>query len=340
MSVDTKINILVVDDESSIRGVVSQVLKGDGHTVSTAENAENAFALLAENPIQMVITDIRMNGMDGIELLEKIKSVKPDTEVVIMTSYGSLETSVKAIRHGAFDYVLKPFEELSIISTIGKRVAEKIHLKKQQQQSLESLKTVSEEVLNRLNVGVISVDETGKALTSNQQAKMLLANDTGLRLENNTLTASTVKIKNELIALIKQVSHKPIDSPERMAVMKIPRREPLTPLTFLVSAVNQVHQSTEHESEQATAMILITEENQKIALSNEVLNLLYGLTPAEARLTIALAEGLELDQIAKKQNVSQHTIRGHLKNVFKKTGAHRQSELISMVLTGPANLST
>ncbi len=143
-----KINILVVDDEASIRDIVKQVLEDDGHKVASVASAEAGLKILAKAPIHLVITDIRMDGMDGIELLEKIKSVKPEIEVVIMTSHASLETSVKSLRAGAFDYLMKPFENLDSISTMVNRVIEKIEQEKQNQKIVESLKDENKELNN------------------------------------------------------------------------------------------------------------------------------------------------------------------------------------------------
>ena len=143
------INILVVDDEASIRDIVSQVLEDDGHKLMSAASAEAGIRILEKAPIHLVITDIRMDGMDGIELLEKIKAANPEIEVVIMTSHASLETSVKSLRAGAFDYLMKPFDDLDSISTMVNRVIEKIQQGQKSQKMVESLKDENKE-LNHL----------------------------------------------------------------------------------------------------------------------------------------------------------------------------------------------
>jgi len=121
-------DILIVDDEESIRCVVSQVLIDDGHRVVTAESGEQAFDLILKRPFNLVITDIRMSGMSGMELLKKIRSVNSNIEVVIITSHSSLDTAVQAMRDGAYDYLAKPFESLHSISSVAARVKDKIRL--------------------------------------------------------------------------------------------------------------------------------------------------------------------------------------------------------------------
>lgn len=102
--------IIVVDDEEKLRTLLSQALNIDGHTVSEAASAEAALPLLDTFKPDVVVTDIRMKAMDGIELLKHVKQNLPSIEVVVMTAYAEVKTGVEAMRHGAFEYVAKPFE--------------------------------------------------------------------------------------------------------------------------------------------------------------------------------------------------------------------------------------
>lgn len=142
------IRILVVDDEESIRGVIVQVLEAEGYRVSAAPTGQEAYELFDENPFDLVITDIKMPNMSGIELLIKIKERNADTEVVIITSHASLETAIAAIKHGAYDYLLKPFEDIELIAAVAKRAAQKIRLVVENRTLLESLKQNAAELEN------------------------------------------------------------------------------------------------------------------------------------------------------------------------------------------------
>jgi DNA-binding NtrC family response regulator len=106
--------VLVVDDEQIIRESLSFILQKEGYEVEDAPNGQQAYKKVAENPPDIVITDIEMPGMKGVDLLEKISQVSPQTFVIIITAYGSIETAIKALRMGAYDYILKPldFDEL------------------------------------------------------------------------------------------------------------------------------------------------------------------------------------------------------------------------------------
>jgi two-component system, cell cycle response regulator len=139
-------HLLVVDDEETLRSVVSQVLSADGFVVAEAASGEEALEAFRAESHPLVITDIRMGGMSGIELLTAIKLHNPDTQVVIMTSHASLDSAITALRAGAYDYLIKPFESLDLISAVASRAAEKARLVAQNRELLEQLQRANEEL--------------------------------------------------------------------------------------------------------------------------------------------------------------------------------------------------
>jgi len=107
-------NILVVDDDMSVRTTFSSVLRQEGYRVTAVKNGYEAIKAIDEESFDLALVDLGMPGMDGIEVLEKIKTRRPQTRVIIFTGYGSITTAVEAMRKGATDYLNKPFspEEL------------------------------------------------------------------------------------------------------------------------------------------------------------------------------------------------------------------------------------
>lgn len=142
--------VLIVDDDASILGIVSEVLGDDGYAVMTAASGEEAVEILRENQFSLVMSDIRLPGINGVEVLEHIKLVSPRTNVIMITSHASLDTSIDAIKHGAYDYLLKPFEDLSLISSAAKRAVDAYGLELERSQLIRSLKLSNKE-LARLN---------------------------------------------------------------------------------------------------------------------------------------------------------------------------------------------
>jgi two-component system response regulator HydG len=114
--VDEKMHIMIVDDEMIVRESFYHWFTKSGHTAETAASGFEAVEKLNETAFDLLFVDIKMPGMDGLELLEKIKADYPETMVIIITAYGSIESAVKAMKTGASDYLLKPFkpEQLSL----------------------------------------------------------------------------------------------------------------------------------------------------------------------------------------------------------------------------------
>jgi two-component system response regulator PilR (NtrC family) len=110
-------NILIVDDEQSYRQLLSLVFEGDGHTIRTASNGREALDVLQRDAIDVIISDVRMPDIDGIEMLSAVRETQPDLGVVLMTAFASVETAREAFKLGADDFIQKPFdvEELKLI---------------------------------------------------------------------------------------------------------------------------------------------------------------------------------------------------------------------------------
>ena len=103
-------DILVVDDDQSIATAFERFLKHEGHVCAVASNAEDAMRLVGERDPDLVVMDIRMPGVDGLQALQQLRSRFPDVYVVMMTAYGTSQTSIDAIRAGAFEYLTKPLD--------------------------------------------------------------------------------------------------------------------------------------------------------------------------------------------------------------------------------------
>lgn len=113
-------HILVVDDEAIIRKSISANLLAEGYQVSTAQNGEEAVAALKMGSFDLVVTDLVMPGLDGIELLKQTKSLAPSIPVLILTGQGDLDSAIKALRSGADDYILKPCDIDELLERISR----------------------------------------------------------------------------------------------------------------------------------------------------------------------------------------------------------------------------
>ena len=131
-------SILIVDDERNYLLVLEALLSEEGYQVITAEGARRGIELLQENDLDVVITDMKMPGMDGMEFMEHIRQRQADLPVIMMTAFGSVEKAVEAMRKGAFDYILKPFKNEELKLTIAKAIHH-YHLVRQNRQFAREL---------------------------------------------------------------------------------------------------------------------------------------------------------------------------------------------------------
>ncbi|MFC2172784.1 HD domain-containing phosphohydrolase [Acidobacteriota bacterium] len=111
--------VLVVDDEKGMRTTLRQFLEKEGHVVETAEDAEKAFQILDEKEFDVVLADIIMPKISGVELLESIQKASPELKVILITGEPTVETAAKAVREGAFDYLVKPVTREEIWKVVG-----------------------------------------------------------------------------------------------------------------------------------------------------------------------------------------------------------------------------
>ena len=125
---DLRVRLLIVDDEQSIRKLCVTVGEALGFICLEADSGESAMVLLEEQPVHMVLSDMVMPHMSGLEFLEKVKKLLPRTEVALMTGHGSIETAVQAMKLGAYDYITKPFSPLEELRLFLRRMAEKVRL--------------------------------------------------------------------------------------------------------------------------------------------------------------------------------------------------------------------
>jgi DNA-binding NtrC family response regulator len=144
VSDDLRIRLLIVDDEQSIRRLCMTVGEALGFTCMEANSGETALTLLEEQPAHMILTDMVMPNMSGLEFLEKVKKLLPRSEVAVMTGHGSIETAVQAMKLGAYDYISKPFSPLEELRLFLRRMAEKVHLVEENQFLRERVDTESD----------------------------------------------------------------------------------------------------------------------------------------------------------------------------------------------------
>src|SRR5689334_21166891 len=139
-AVQTKPKVLIIDDEEQIRNLLIDVL-GSAYQCSDAGSAEEALAALAESTFDLVISDIDMGGMSGLELVPRVHSLSPDTVVVMISGNQDIEFAIRALRVGAFDYISKPIDIRHVEAAVERAIkhSELLQEKRRYKQQLEGL---------------------------------------------------------------------------------------------------------------------------------------------------------------------------------------------------------
>ena len=171
--------ILIVDDEAVVRESLSEWFRDEGYHVDTADSAKAALEKLAHANWDIFLLDIRMPGIDGLELQRKLKEAQPDATVIIMTAYASVESAVEAMKQGAYDYIIKPFNPDDLEHTIQKAVERKQLVSENKQ-----LRTKIDE-LNLLHEIVGTSAATRRLL---EQVAMVSASDTSVLIRGESGT--------------------------------------------------------------------------------------------------------------------------------------------------------
>jgi two-component system response regulator HydG len=114
--------VLIIDDQRNMRATLAMLLRGNGYEVDAAANGREGKELGAAGAYDLVLTDLRMGGNDGIGVLRAVKETHAMTEVIVMTAYGTIESAVEAMKLGAFDYIQKPFSEQELLVRTSKAI--------------------------------------------------------------------------------------------------------------------------------------------------------------------------------------------------------------------------
>ena len=178
-------NLLIVDDELGMRQFLTHLFQREGHEVTVAERGREAMTVLRKEPVDLIISDVRMPDMSGIELLRSARELRPDVEVIMMTAFASVETAREAFLLGAYDFVQKPFDN-DLLKEVVARALAKISLVKEKDALLEENKVLIQGQRERGRLGnIIGKSHSMQALyqmietVAQVQATVLVTGESG-----------------------------------------------------------------------------------------------------------------------------------------------------------------
>ncbi|MFC1824413.1 response regulator [Thermodesulfobacteriota bacterium] len=207
-----RIKILVVDDEKVVRNGCQRVLTGKGYEeVMTAENGQQAMEILAENPVDIVLLDLKMPVMSGEEVLEKMRTLYPEIPVIIITGHGTIDTAVECMKQGAYDFITKPFQIDQFLLTIN-RAAEKRRLEQKAKQfQEENEKNLYDLNLEKSRLKTIINCMANGVMVNNRNLEVVLHNPALMRLleisekVENPISVTQIISNQDMITTLKKM---------------------------------------------------------------------------------------------------------------------------------------
>ncbi len=207
-------HILLIDDEPDILRVLAMSLRVDGHTVHTAASGEEGIELFLKHRPEIVITDIRMPGMDGIEVLKRVRSLSDRVEVIIVTGHGDVDVAIEALKYGASDFINKPVRD-EALSVALKRAGEKLaiqqqirdythHLEERVEEATRALRRQTvflQELINSSWDGIVGIDADGAIAVYNPAAERIFGKSV-----KQVLGTTVDTLESEVRSLIEQAA--------------------------------------------------------------------------------------------------------------------------------------
>lgn len=306
--------ILCCEDEPQLLRDISDELQAAGYRVQEARNGTELLACLESCSPDLLLCDIMMPELDGYGVLARLRRDYPHlahVPLVFLSALSMTDAIVRGKRAGADDYLTKPINYDLLLSTIEARLRQST----QARASITHVAGLGQHLLENLTVGVLIFGADGRLLRTNDIADRIL-HEKGADIRaalNESVRALGAQ------ARAGREDGKSLLLDENTACIAQLHACPPEPLTGAAAMV----------------MVFLTTQNAQMPLSPAALNAMFDLTPTEARVARHLASGLRPDEIAEEMCVAPTTIAFHLRNVFAKTGTHRQAELVALLLSLP-----
>lgn len=339
--------VLCAEDQGSLRTDICDELREAGYGVLEATDGDETLRQIHAAAPDLILCDINMPGRNGYEVLAEIRRLRPDladTPFVFLTALSDPREVVEGKRLGADDYLVKPIDFDLLLATIDARLRQVRRMRAKAAREVGELREAManlraqatsqafEGVTRALDLvapGMLLLDARGQVLFANRAARALACQENGLQL-GDTLASTHPAQAQQLRHTIRLTLA--ADSEQEVHCLRLPRRGERRDLLLIACSLGA--EVDDLPTPQPTAVLLLSDPEQRAHMPQEVVAHLFGLTPTETRIALALTEGLRTEQIATRMGITSTTVAFHLRNLFQKTSTHRQAELIAVILTG------
>ena len=229
--------ILVVDDEPVARQSLSDILRLEGYSVNSAPNGQSAVEFVRTHTVDLIVVDLRMPGMDGLEVVQVVNQISPDTEVILLTAHGSTETAIQALRLRIHDYLLKPALPVQIIASVKKGLARReVRLKSRTGPGLTPTEEAASEI--RFKDGTLA-DLSRRLVRKNKKVAHLTPAE-GRLLRILLENPGKVFSHRDLVLLVQGYDTSPQEAPEVLRPLVSRLRHKLEEFPDLMNSISSV----------------------------------------------------------------------------------------------------
>jgi DNA-binding response OmpR family regulator len=233
----TRANILVVDDEPVERQTLTDILRLEGYHVASVANGEAAVDYVRLNAVELIVLDLRMPGMNGIEVIKVVNRVAPDIEIILLTAHGSIESAIEALRSRVHDYLLKPASPTLIIDSVARGLARRA-ARLQTRVHLEEDAESDEHAIISLADG--TVIDFGRRLIRSGYQTIFLTPAEGRLLKIFAENVGKVFTHRELVLLVQGYSTTQQEAPEILRPLVSRLRQKLSDIPTLMKRIASV----------------------------------------------------------------------------------------------------
>ncbi|MEI4261316.1 response regulator [Roseovarius sp. D0-M9] len=306
--------ILCCEDEPQLLRDISDELQAAGYRVQEARNGAELLACLENCVPDLLLCDIMMPDVDGYGVLARLRRDHPHlahVPLVFLSALSMTDAVIRGKRAGADDYLTKPINYDLLLSTIEARLRQSAAARA----GISHAAGLGQHLFDTLTVGVLIFTPEGRLLRANEIADSILAK-------------SGAKSRDMLAEPVRAMgAHERSGREEGQSLL----------LDDSTACIAQLHACPPDPVSGTPAMVMafLTTQDAQVPLSAAALSDMFDLTPTEARVARHLASGLRPDEIALELGVAATTVAFHLRNVFAKTGMHRQADLVALLLSLP-----
>lgn len=339
--------VLVVEDEPALRRDLVEELQEAGYRAHAAANGEEGRAALGDLRPDLVLCDITMPGLDGYGLLAALRAERPDlasVPFVFLTAMSEPQDVIEGKLQGADDYLVKPVDYDLLLATVSARLRQVARIRGQLDHEIDRLRGAlgglsaggSHRVLDLISLGIVLLDERGHVVHANRAAWQMAREDRVLSIRQGVPRAQDPLCDRALREAMRK-AQQAREAGEEDWVTGVSLQGDGQAVSALVCPLAPDRPADRHQP--AVALFLSPPATAK-SVSQQLLIDLFALTPTEARVAASLARGARPAEVAQELGVSQTTVAFHMRNLFQKTGTHRQTDLIALILAGPMAVRT